>query len=77
MQARKILLRIVKFLGKAILGLLLALLILVTLIHLPPVQEQVTRKLANYLSAKVGARVDIQRIDFSIFGDVEIGRAHV
>jgi len=72
MQVRSTLLRIIKFLGKAILGLFLVLLIMVGLIHLPPIQKQITRSLANYLSSKLEARVDVKRITFSLLGNVII-----
>ncbi len=72
MQAVKIFLRITKFLGKGILGLLLLLLTVLVLIHLPPVQKQITHKLSNYLSSKIEARAEIQRIKFSLLGDVAI-----
>lgn len=72
MQVPKIFVRITKFLGWAILGLLLMFLIVVVLIHLPPVQKQITRKLSTYLSSKIEAKVDIQRITFSILGNVNI-----
>ena len=72
MHALKIFLRIIKFLGKAILGLLLILLTAIAIVHLPPVQEQITRKLSNYLSSKIEARVNIQGVKFSILGSVTI-----
>ncbi len=72
MQTRKILVRIIKLLGKVILGLLLVLLIAVALIHLPPVQKKITSEVSHYLSSKIDARVDIQRIKFSILGSVAI-----
>lgn len=72
MQASKIVLRITKILGKAILGVLIVLLILVALIHLPLAQKQITRSLSNYLSSKIGAKVEIQRITFSLLGNVTI-----
>ena len=72
MHSRNIFLRISKFLGKAILGLLLVVLTVVALIHLPPIQRQLTGLVSNYLSSKIDARVDIGRIDFSILGNVAI-----
>ena len=72
MHALKIFVRITKFLGKAILGLLLIVLIGVALIHLPSVQEQITGKLSNYLSSKIEAKVNIERVKFSILGSVTI-----
>jgi len=72
MQVPKIFVRITKFLGWAILGLSLILLIALALLHLPPVQKQITHKVANYLSSKIEAKVDIQQITFSILGNVAI-----
>ena len=72
MHALKIFLRIIKFLGKAILGVLLVLLTAIAIVHLPPVQEQITRKLSNYLSSKIEARVDIGGVKLSILGNVTI-----
>ncbi len=72
MRALNIFLRIAKFLGKASLGLLLVLVIAVAVIHLPPIQEKITRTVTNYLSSEIEAKVDIQRIEFSILGDVTI-----
>ena len=72
MHALKIFLRIIKFLGKAILGLLLILLTAIAIIHLPSVQEEITRKLSNYLSSKIEARVNIRGVKFSILGSVTI-----
>jgi translocation and assembly module TamB len=66
MQAQKIFFRITKFLGKAILWLLLVLIALVAVIHLPIVQKQVTHRLSDYLSSRIGSRVHIEGIDFSI-----------
>lgn len=72
MQVQNTFIRISKLLGKVILGLLLVLLMVMALIHLPPIQKQITRSLANYLSSKLEARVDIKRIDFSLLGNVVI-----
>jgi len=68
----KIFLRIARFLGKAILGLFLLLLAVLAIIHLPPVQKQITHSVSNYLSDKVRARVEITGIRFSITGHVTI-----
>lgn len=72
MLVQKILLRIAKFLGKAILGLLLLFLLVIVLIHLPPIQKQITSKVSNFLSSKIEARVEINKINFSILGNVVI-----
>jgi TamB, inner membrane protein subunit of TAM complex len=72
MQVPKIFVRSTKFLGKAIVGLLLILLMVLAILHLPPVQKQITLKLSGYLSSKTEARVDIQRIKFSLLGNATI-----
>ena len=72
MHALKIFLRIIKFLGKAMLGVLLMLLTAIAIIHLPSMQEEITRKLSNYLSSKIEAKVNIRGVKFSILGSVTI-----
>jgi len=72
MQVPKIFVRSTKFLGKALLGLLVVLLLLLAIVHLPPVQKQITHKLANYLSSKIESKVDIHAITFSLLGNVAI-----
>jgi len=72
MQASKIVLRITKILGKALLGVVIILLIGVALIHLPLVQKKVTGVVANYLSSKIESRVDINSVTFSLLGEVTI-----
>ncbi len=58
--------------GKAILGLILVLITIIALVHLPPVQKQITHALSNYLTSKIKARVEIVKINFSILGNVGI-----
>lgn len=77
MRSGKIFLRILKFLGKAILGLVLILTILIALIHIPAIQRQITHKLSDYLSSKTKARIAIQNIKFSISGKVAIENLQV
>jgi translocation and assembly module TamB len=72
MQVPKIFLRITRLLSKAILILLVIVSLLLIIIHLPPVQRQITHSLSNYLSDKIEARVDIERISFSLLGHVVI-----
>ena len=72
MQTRKIFLRISKFIGKAVAGLLLVLFAVVILVHIPLVQRQITPMESDYLSAKIKSRVEIKSINFSILGDVAI-----
>src|SRR6188768_30313 len=70
MQALKLSFRIVKFLWKVILGFLLVLISAVAIVHIPPVQRQITRAVSNYLSSKIEAKVYIDRIEFSILGHI-------
>ncbi|HEX5169917.1 MAG TPA: translocation/assembly module TamB domain-containing protein, partial [Cyclobacteriaceae bacterium] len=72
MEALKIFLRIAKFLGKVVLGLLVMLITVLALLHLPPVQKQIARKLSDYLSSKIEARVNIRSVTFSMLGNVAI-----
>jgi hypothetical protein len=77
MQARNLIKRISKILGKVVLGLLVLLFLVIATIHLPPVQALITRKLSGYLSSKTEAKVDIERIRFSLLGNVGIDNLSV
>src|SRR3954462_2211500 len=72
MHALKLLLRITKFVGKAILGLLVIIFAVLVIIHIPFVQEQITSKFSDYLSSKIEARVSIERVKFSLLGNVSV-----
>ncbi len=72
MLVRNRLLRVLKFLVKALLSLLALILIVVLLIHTPIVQQQITRKLTSILSSKTEGKIAIRKIKFSILGDVTI-----
>ena len=72
MPARKIILRVSKFLAKGILGVLLLLLITICLIHLPIIQRRISPWVAHYLSEKFQSPVGIERIKFSVFGNIQI-----
>ncbi len=72
MASRKIFLRILKFLGKIILGLLLFILSVIVLIHLPPVQNKISQKICTFLCEKTKGRAEIQKLEFSILGNVTI-----
>lgn len=65
--------RISKFLGKAILGLVLVLVIVVALLHLPAIQRHIAPWLSNYLSSKFGTRVEIGSVYFSWLGRLRVG----
>ncbi len=77
MQVSKIFVRVAKILGRTILGLLLIFLLVLILIHLPPVQKQITRNLSTYLSSKIEAKVEIQRITFSLLGTITLDNLSV
>ncbi|MDH5249534.1 MAG: translocation/assembly module TamB [Cyclobacteriaceae bacterium] len=72
MLDRRTIIRISKFLGKVVLGLLSLLFILVALVHVPPIQRKITHRLSNYLSSKIESRVEIAVIKFSLLGNVVI-----
>ena len=64
--------RILKFLGKTLVWLLLLLLALLLLVHLAFVQKRITRYLGGYLSTELASRVEIDRIGFSLLGDLSV-----
>jgi translocation and assembly module TamB len=72
MQVRNILLLTSKVLGKAIVGLLAVLLIVLLIIHIPAVQRGLTPSVADYLSSRIKSKVEIETIRFSVFGNVSI-----
>ena len=72
MQTRNIFLRISKYIGKAIAGLLLVVVAVILLLHIPLVQRQITPMVSDYLTAKIKSRVEIKSINFSIVGNVAI-----
>jgi translocation and assembly module TamB len=72
MQALNMVKRMSKILGKIFLGLLILFILLIAVIHVPPVQTQITRQVESYLSAEIEAEVAIQRISFSLLGFVNI-----
>ena len=77
MHSRNKLVRTLKFLGKALIGLLLFLVFLIFLVHLPLVQNRVTKRLTTYLSTEMKGKVSIRRMEFSIFGNLTIKDAEV
>ncbi len=72
MPARKTFLRMIKFLGKALLGLMVLLLLLIFLIHLTSVQQKIAHRLSVFLSSKTKGRVEIDHLEFSLSGNVTI-----
>jgi hypothetical protein len=58
--------------GKIVLGLVTILIVVVALIHIPLVQRQITKAVADNLSTTVGADVQIKAIYFSVFGNVTV-----
>ncbi len=77
MRPRNKAVKILKFLGKTILVLLLILLSLILLIHTQPVQKRLTHRLTSYLSAKIGSRVEIEKVRFSLLGNLSIEHLQV
>lgn len=69
---RNRLFRILKFLGKVFLSLLVLFLLFVLLIHTPIVQQKITRKITSVLSSKTEGKIAIRKIKFSILGNVAI-----
>ena len=72
MQVRNILLLTSKVLGKAIVGLLALVLVVLLIIHIPAVQRAITPSIAQYLSSKIQSRVEIESIQFSLIDNVSI-----
>jgi translocation and assembly module TamB len=72
MQVRNILLLISKVLGKAIVGLLAMLLVVVLIIHIPAVQRGLTSSVSDYFSSRIQSKVEIESIRFSLLGNVSI-----
>ncbi len=64
--------RNLKILSGVLLVPLVLLLLIIGIIHLPPVQKQITIRLASYLSTKTEAKVAIELISFSLPGNVAI-----
>src|SRR6188768_2953859 len=64
--------RILKFLGKTMLWLVLLLLALLLLVHLTFVQKRITRYVSGYLSTELASRVEIDHIGFSLLGDLSV-----
>ena len=77
MRTRNKTVRILRFLGKTILVLLLILLSLILLIHTQPVQKRLTHRLTSYLSTKIGSRVEIEKVKFSLLGNLSIDQLQV
>ena len=77
MRPRNKVVKTLKFLGKAVLVLLLLLISIILLIHTQPVQKRLTSRLTNYLSTKIGSRVEIERVKFSVLGNLSIDQLQV
>jgi hypothetical protein len=72
MQTLRIFFRISRLFAKVLFGLLIVIIIGLAVLHLPPVQKQITHRISEYLSTKLNARVDIQRIRFSVLGNASV-----
>ena len=77
MRPRNKALKILKFLGKTILILVLILLSLILLIHTQPVQNRLTHRLSSYLTSKIGSKVEIEKVRFSLLGNLSIEHLQV
>ncbi len=64
--------RLLRILGKSLLTLLLLALLLLLLIHIPAIQQLLTRKAAAALSDAFHSEVQIEKIRFSLLGNLEI-----
>jgi len=72
MPIRKTFKRILKFLGKAILGLVALLILLFFIIHLHLVQRKITRYFNTFLATMTEGRIEIDHLDFSFLGNIEV-----
>jgi len=57
---------------KVALGFLLLVLVLLLLVHTPPIQKRITAKVSSYLSATTRGKVDIEEIRFSLWGEIVV-----
>lgn len=71
MQAKRKKVHILKVLGKSVLGFMAFLLGMILLVHLPFVQKYISKQLPQYLTELMGAKVELQNINFSVLGCVE------
>ena len=72
MQIKVIRSRVIRWLTSGILGLIGLVLLLMLLIHLPPVQKQITTRVANYLSTTINTGVTIDRIYLSLWDGIVV-----
>ncbi len=72
MAIRSKMVRLLRSLGKALLMVLLLLLVVILGIHIPAVQQMITRKVATTLSSKFHTKVSIEKIRFSLLGHIAV-----
>ncbi|MCP9200390.1 translocation/assembly module TamB domain-containing protein [Gramella sp. GC03-9] len=71
-KTRRILLKILKILGKIILGILILLLILVLFVRSPWGQDFIKNRLISNIEKKTDAKIDLDRIFIEFDGDISI-----
>lgn len=59
--------KLLKIFGKILAGIVILLIIAWTLIHFSPVQTWLVRKAANTLSKELNTKVEVGKVDFSVF----------
>lgn|GEM_PF-278501 len=64
--------RFFKILRYCVISLISVILLLIILINLPPVQQFIAGKLVNYLSKKLGTRVELKHLRISLLNSAEI-----
>jgi hypothetical protein len=64
--------RLLKILRYCVISLISVILLLIILINLPPVQQFIAGKLVNYLSKKLGTRVELKHLRISLLNSAEI-----
>lgn len=69
---RKIILKLLKWLGIVIGSLILLLIILILLLRTPWAQQKITNYATNYVSDKTGTEVDIDRLFITFRGNVQL-----
>ncbi len=72
LEIKKILKRLLIFSSKVVLGFLLLAFVLLLVVHSPPFQKWITTKASHYLSATTKARVSIEEISFSLWGEITV-----
>ncbi len=72
LNIRAILKRLTIFTSKVVLGLIFLVLVLLLVVHSSPFQKWITTKASSYLSTTTRAKVDIEEIKFSLWGEIVV-----